>query len=63
MKKRLAAALLLLLLFSSYKPQKFFLSNKFKIEEIKIENNYILKDGTIKKKINLFIRCKLIFFR
>ena len=51
MKKRLAAAILLLLLFSSYKPQKLFLSNKFKIEEIKIENNFILKDQIIKKEL------------
>ncbi|MDC1151221.1 FtsQ-type POTRA domain-containing protein [Pelagibacteraceae bacterium] len=61
MKKRLAAALLLLLLFSSYKPQKFFLSNKFKIEEIKIENNYILKDGTIKKKLIYLYDANLFF--
>ena len=61
MKKRLAAALLLLLLFSSYKPQKLFLSNKFKIEEITIENNYILKDRTIKKKLIYLYDTNLFF--
>jgi len=54
-------ALALLLLFSTYKPQKLFLNNKFNIEEIKIENNFILKSENIKKKLNFLYNENLIF--
>ena len=61
MKKRLIIAFALLLLFSTYKPQKLFLSGKFNIEEIKIENNFILKDKNIKKNLIFLYGANLIF--
>jgi len=61
MKKRLIIAFALLLLFSTYKPQKLFLSDKFNIEEIKIENNFILKDKNIKKNLIFLYGANLIF--
>ena len=61
MKKRLIIALALLVLFSTYKPQKLFLNNKFNIEEIKIENNFILKDADIKRDLEFLLDVNLIF--
>ena len=61
MKKKILIALILLIILSTYKPQKLFLSSKFKIEQIKIENNSILKERDIKKNLahlyekNIFI--------
>ena len=61
MKKRLVIALILLVILSTYKPEKLFLSSKFKIEQIEIENNSILKESDIKKNLahlydkNIFI--------
>jgi len=63
MKKRLIIALLLLVLLSTYKPQKLFLSTKLNIEEIKIENNFILEEGEIKKKLNFLYQTNLIFLK
>ena len=63
MKKRLVIALVLLVLFSTYKPQKLFLSSKFKIEEIKIENNFILNDKEIKKDLAFLYNENLIFLK
>ena len=48
MKKRLVIAIALLVLFSTYKPKKLFLINKFNIEIIEVENNLILKENEIK---------------
>ena len=39
MKKRILIGLLLLIFFSSYKPQIAYLNTRFAIQEIKIENN------------------------
>tara|TARA_B110000211_G_scaffold199865_1_gene230505 strand:+ start:268 stop:924 length:657 start_codon:yes stop_codon:yes gene_type:complete len=61
MKKRLIIALALLLLFSTYKPQKLFLNNKFNIKEIKIENNFIIKDVDIKRNLAFLYDVNLIF--
>ena len=61
MKKRLIIALALLLLFSTYKPQKLFLNNKFNIKEIKIENNFIIKDVDIKRDLAFLYDVNLIF--
>ena len=47
--KTIIIALALLLLLSTYKPQKLFSINKFNIKEIKIENNFILKKRILKK--------------
>ena len=61
MKKRLIIACALLLLLSTYKPQKLFLIDKFNIEEIKIENNFILKEKNIKKNLISLYDSNLIF--
>ena len=63
MKNKLVIALALLVLFSTYKPQRLFLSSKFNIKEIKIENNLILKDAEIKAKLNFIYDKNLIFFK
>jgi cell division protein FtsQ len=63
MKKRLIIALLLLVLLSTYKPQNFILSNGLNIEEIKIENNFILNETDIKKELNFLYQKNLIFLR
>ena len=51
MRKRIVIGFLLILLFSTYKSQNLFLSSKFVIKEIEIENNVILKDKEIKKDL------------
>jgi len=63
MTNRLIIALLLLVLLSTYKPQKLFLSTKLNIEEIKIENNSILEKEEIKKKLNFLYQTNLIFLK
>ena len=60
MKKGLIA-LVLLLLFSSYKPQKLFFNNGLNIKEINIKNNFILKDSEIKKKLTFLYDTNLFF--
>ena len=61
MKKRLIIAIALLVLFTTYKPQDFYLGSKFNIEKIIIENNFISKKEDIKKDLiyvydtNLFL--------
>ncbi|MDC0619247.1 FtsQ-type POTRA domain-containing protein [Pelagibacteraceae bacterium] len=62
MKKRLIIALALLVLFSTYKSQKIILSNKFNVKEIKIENNFILKEEDIKKDLAFIYESNLVFF-
>ena len=61
MKNKLIFAILLLVLLSTYIPQKLLLSTTFDIEEIKIENNSILKDEDIKKKLIYVYETNLIF--
>jgi cell division protein FtsQ len=61
MKKRLIIALALLVLFSTYKSPKIFLSNKFTVKEIKIENNFILKKEIIKRDLSFIYDSNLIF--
>ena len=63
MNKRLVIALALLVLFSTYKPHKLSLNGKFNIEEIKIENNFILKDIEIKNNLNFLYDKNLFFFK
>ena len=63
MKKRLIIALLLLVLLSTYKPQKLFLSTQLNIDEIEIENNFILKEAYIKKELNFLYQTNLIFLK
>ena len=61
MKKKLLFAIVLLILFTSYKPQSFFLGTEFNIKEINIENNSILKNNEIKKNLNFLYNKNLIF--
>jgi len=61
MKKRLVIGLTILILFSTYKPQKLFLKNKLNIQELKVENNYILKEEEIKKDLIFVYNTNLIF--
>ena len=63
MKKRLAISLVLLVLFSTYIPQKLPIYKKFNIELIQLENNLILKDEDIKKNLNSLYSKNLIFFK
>jgi cell division septal protein FtsQ len=61
MKKKLLIALGLLLLFTTYKPQQLFLGEKFNINEIIVENNFILKDINIKRDLTFLYDTNLIF--
>lgn len=61
MKKRLIIALVLLVLLSTYKPQKLFINTTLNIEEIIIKNNFILKDDDIKKNLIFLYDTNLIF--
>ena len=60
MKKRLIIAFALLVLFSTYKPQQLSFTNKFYIEEIKIENNLIVSSNKIKKNLFFLYETNLI---
>ena len=61
MKKRLLIALSLLVLLSTYKPQKLFSIIKFNIKKINLENNLILKDEEIKKDLFFLYDTSIIF--
>ena len=62
MKNRLAISLLLLLFLSTYQIQENFkIHSKFKVEEIFVENNNIVKKREIKKKLS-YIYGSSIFF-
>ena len=63
MKKRFVIGITLLLLFTTYKPQKLFFNKIFNIEEIKIENNFILKDKEIKKELISIYETNLFFLK
>ena len=63
MRKRFIIGLSLLLLFTTYKPQKLFLSTQLNIDEIQIENNFILKDADIKKELNFLYQTNLFFLK
>jgi len=63
MKKKLIIALALLVLFSTYQPQELFFKNKLNIKEIKIENNFILKDKRIKEELAFLYDINLIFLQ
>jgi len=65
MKNRLVIAFILLILLSTYKPQKLYLNNTFNIEEIEIEieNNIILKDNEIKINLISLYNKNLIFLK
>jgi cell division protein FtsQ len=61
MKKRLVIAIALLVLFSTYKPQKLFLINKFNIEIIEVENNLILKKNEINNDLAFLYNTNIFF--
>ena len=61
MKKRFTIGIGLLILFSTFISQHKSSIDKFKIKEIKLENNKILKDQEIKKNLS-FLYDKNIFF-
>lgn len=61
MNRRLLIALILLLLFTTYKPQSLFSITKFNIRDIVIENNFILEDLIIKKDLISIYNKNLIF--
>ena len=61
MKKRLVIAIALLAFLSTYKPQRLFSFTNFNIVEIIIENNNIIKDENIKKKLIFLYDKNLIF--
>ena len=63
MKNRLVIGLFLLLLFSTYKSQKLVLFDIFKIKEIKVENNFILKDKNIQKTLLYLYNENLVFLK
>ena len=63
MKKRILIGLLLLIFFSSYKPQIAYLNTRFAIQEIKIENTFILKDSIIKNDLSFLYKKNLIFLK
>ena len=60
MKNRLLSALILLLLFSTYNIQNTFsLSSKIKIQEVIVENNLILDEQMIKKKLSFLYQTNI----
>jgi|TARA_B100001093_G_C26752497_1_gene981823 cell division protein FtsQ len=61
MKNPLIIAITLLLLFSTYRPQEFSTIKIFNIKEVKIENNFILKDSDIKKNLIPLYDTNLLF--
>ena len=61
MKKRLVIAIALLVLFSTYKPKKLFLINKFNIEIIEVENNLILKENEINTDLAFLYNTNIFF--
>ena len=61
MKKRLVIAFALLLLLSTYNPQKLISIKIFDIKEIDVENTLILKDHDIKKNLTYLYNKNLIF--
>ena len=61
MKKRLIIAIALLVLLTTYRPQNTFLDFKFNIEEIIVENNFILKENQIKKDLIYLYNTDLFF--
>ena len=61
MKNRFILGIALFILFSTFISQKKITINKFKIQEIKIENNNILKDRELVKAFSFLYNKNLIF--
>ena len=63
MKKKLVIALTLLVLLSTYKPQKLLLIKRLNIKEIKIENNFIIRDQEIKNNLDFLYQTNLFILK
>ena len=64
MKKKLVISLIFLLLLSTYQLQNNFeLKSKFKIKKITIENNLIIEDQKIEKKLSFLYQTNLFFLK
>ena len=64
MKNRLLIALILLLLLSTYNIQgKFSLSTKYNVQEILIENCFILKPKNVKNKLSYLYKKNLFILK
>ena len=61
MKKKLVIGIILLILLSTFIPQKLSFINKFNIKKIEVENNSILKDQEIKNELAFLYNTNLIF--
>ena len=61
MKKRFTIGIGLLILFSTFISQHKSSIDKFKIKEIKLENNKILKDQEIKKNLSFLYDTNIFF--
>ena len=61
MRNRLILGISLFILFSTFISQKKITINKFKIEEIKIENNNILEDRELIKAFSFLYNQNIIF--
>ena len=61
MKKQFVFAFIFLVLFSTYKSKKSFSFNKFKIENIYIENNLILTNEEIREGLDFLYDTNLLF--
>ena len=61
MKNRFILGIALFILFSTFISQKKITINKFKIQEIKIENNNILEDRELIKVFSFLYNKNLIF--
>ena len=61
MRKHLIIAVALLVLFSTYKPQKINLTTIFNTKKIIIENNFVLKEEEILNQLNFIYDKNLIF--
>ena len=63
MTKRFIIAVLFLVLLSTYKPKSFSLINIFNVKKIVVENNFLLKDKFIKKKLFFLYDKNLVFLK
>ncbi len=61
MKKQLIIALVLIVLLSTFKPQKLFFVPNLNIKEIRIENNSIVKKNDIKKNLAHLYETNIVF--
>ena len=61
MKKKLVIAFALLVLLTTYKPHKFFLTTKLNIKLIEIENNFILTKEDLRKNLFFLYDTNLFF--